>query len=337
MGSIHTKLVEDTSYSNKVILMTHYNYNDYTPARYNGENKTFVSRIREITPETILFLYRPITSAGPYWWILEQHYYKNIKINGEIRTLENKDYNYLVIPRGISCYAGVVREDSTELKGDTQQIYLPTVIYESLEPFSNKFKARPKSRKSEIKYINGINIVLKVQSNFKEEYNKSLKEHTSNIMVDNLDKELNRIYSLTNKGYNNLNLQNLVLEIDIFREKLLIASGILTGPQKEEINTIVLELFKFQELVVSNISTNTKWGNNFADILEICKIRDNPKLGNMFDDCDEDFKKVFMYREVPTNIENSEHIIHRRYDGYVIKVKIYRDYGANNYVLEFYD
>jgi hypothetical protein len=337
MGSIHTKLIEDTTYSNKVILMTHYNYNDYTPPNYCGEYKTFVSRLREITPETILFLYRPAKVVGPYWWILEQHHYRNIKINGEIRTMENKDYNYLALPRGITCYAGVVGENSTELKGDTQQIYLPTIISESLTPFSNKFKSRFKSRKSELKYINSINTVLKIQTDFKQGYNTSLKEYTTNVMVDNLEKELNRIYSLTGKSYNNLNLQNLVLSIDILREKLLIASKTLTGNQKAEIMVMILELFKFQELVVDNISRNTKWGNNFEDILEICKVREDPKSGNMFNDCHEDFKKVFTHCEVPANIQNTEHLIHKRHDGYIVKVNIYQGYGNNNHVIEFYD
>lgn len=308
MGNKITKDKKDTDYSNKIFFLNFYEYREYTPVHYYGDNY-FESRIREITPESILFLYRPNEAKGSYWWILEHQHYKNINFGSSI-IFEEKKYTYLAVPRGINCYAGVVgKEDSPTLEGEKQQIYIPYDILQSLIPLSNKFKSRTKSRDSEKKYIKDVSPIIAIQSSNKKDYMKKYKNMNDILIINRLERDLLRIFSLTYRSYSNTNLQNLVIELNNLKEKMLIAISKTDGENKKEVIDMLKSLIKFQEIVVTNINNNTDWGNNFEDILEICKVRDNPKLGNLFHQCDENFKNLFLGGEVLSSVENTEHII----------------------------
>lgn len=336
MGNKITKDKKDTDYSNKIFFLNFYEYREYTPVHYYGDNY-FESRIREITPESILFLYRPNEAKGSYWWILEYQHYKNINFGSSI-VFDDKKYTYLAVPRGINCYAGVVgKEDSPTLKKEKQQIYIPRDILQSLIPLSDKFKSRTKSRDSEKKYIKDVSPIIAIQSSHKKDYMKKYKNMNDILIINRLERDLLRIFSLTSRSYSNTNLQNLVIELNNLKEKMLTAISKTDGENKEEVIDMLKSLIKFQEIVVTNITNNTNWGNNFEDILEICRVRDNPKLGNLFHQCDENFKNLFLNGDVLSSVENTEHIIHKRKsDGYLIKVRITKDYGDNNFIAEFY-
>lgn len=340
MGSSYTKLEEDREYTNKVHIRKSYEYDDYTPLHYDGNNTSFVSIIKEITPEKILFLYRPNKVIGTYWFVLDQEHYKSVKIGSEIRRFENKDYTYLVIPKDIICYFGIVgeyKEDSIYLPGSNQQFYIPLQIVRALEPFSVRFRSRPKSRNSENKYIKEIKPVLEVQDNYIKNYLNSLKHQNDFLMLIKLEDDILHILKITSEIYNNLSYQNLVLEIDNTKKRALNTFKNTSGDIKDEVSILLSNLMTFQDIVVDNISKNTKWGNNFEDILEICKVRNDPKIGNLFYTCNEDFINIFFGGEYTSTVENIEHIIHRRKDGYIVKVRIYRDNGINNFAAEFYE
>lgn len=340
MGLANSNLKEDTEYNNKIIFLKYYECKDYTPLHSDDNAMSFEGRIREITPVSILFLYKPKNEIGSYWWVLDHRYYKNVKLGSNINTLDEKNYTYLAIPNGVICYAGLTKEhkeDSLFLLGEKQQFYIPKDVQSALTPLSDRFISRLKSRESEKKYIKDILPILKIQSKYIEEYKKKLKNYNDVSLVNKLDLGLLCIYSMTSRTYNNLNLQNLILELEHLREKMLIGIRETEGLIKEEIITMLKSLVKFQEIIVANVNNNTDWGSNFEDILEICKVRDNPKLGNLFHQCDQNFKNLFLKGEVLSSVENTEHIIHRRKsDGYLIKVKIIKDYGDNNFIAEFY-
>lgn len=340
MGIVNSSSKEDTEYNNKIIFLKYYEHKDYTPLHFDNNARSFEGRIREITPESVLFLYKPKDELGYYWWVLDHRYYKNVRLGTNINTLDKKNYTYLAVPRGINCYAGMTKEykeDSLFLPGEKQQFYIPKDVQTALIPFSDKFISGVKSRESEKKYIKDIAQILKIQSKYKEDYLKKLKNYNDVSMVNRLDLELLRIYSMTSRAYTNLNLQALILELHYLNEKMLIGVKKVEGSLKEEIIIMLKSLVKFQEIIVTNVNNNTDWGNNFDDILEICKVRDNPKLGNMFQQCDQNFKNLFLNGEVLSSVENTEHIIHKRKsDGYLVKVRITKDYGDNNFIAEFY-